>query len=679
MRLAGRMAGRSILLVLLLLPCAAPAITRYVDLYCPTPASPFTNWTTAATDIQSAINVSSAGDLILVSNGVYATGGAVVNGTLTNRVAITNAITVRSVNGPTNTSIVGGSGGEIPYNGLRCAYVGSNAQLIGFTLTNGHTHSLMEDSDQTRGGGAYCVSNAVISNCVIVGCSADVNVGGGVWGGIARDSIIAGNSAAYSGGGACQSVLERCNVFGNRTGWMGSGGGGFRSTATYCIFSNNWASIGGAAYECTIANSVIASNTADQGGSLRLCDVRNSLIVQNHGQLYAGAAHGSTLRNCTIVSNSVQESYVNASGGAQDCTLVNCILYGNTTAGSPNNYYGGTVNHCLVGVDPLFAGSDDFHLLVSSPGINAGVNESWMTSASDLDGVARILGGTVDIGCYEQARQASILPPAVTNPLPVQVGGFGMVRTTNTLLLVEGVKPTGVWVLVRSSSGGYVTNGIVQNAAGSNWSHQLAWNWSSDPDAKAFPYCCTTNGVATPVGLTGTTLRITSAGFGAPSLTLDDLPAISSLDPGNLPLGGMKGPHVIDWMWISNRTSSAALWFAAPEFPVSVWSSCPPVLVEGTNLLVVCGTNLFGDVACVTATVYCVPRCDLVTVSGTTRTIFGGIPTNKVYRWQMSSDMQPTNWIDCSGVFTAETASVVLTDNGVTNSRRFYRIVEVGP
>src|SRR5688572_33387074 len=84
--------------------CAA---IRYGNVANTTPLEPYTNWATAANVIQDAVDVAVAGDEVVITNGVYQIGGHAVDPRLKNRVAVTKALTVRSVNGPEVTVIRG--------------------------------------------------------------------------------------------------------------------------------------------------------------------------------------------------------------------------------------------------------------------------------------------------------------------------------------------------------------------------------------------------------------------------------------------------------------------------------------------------------------------------------------------------------------------------------------------
>src|SRR5216684_783737 len=175
---------------------SALATLRYVDVNSAAPVPPYSTWASAARTIQQAIDVALAGDEIVVTNGVYQTGGRVVDGAMTNRVAVTNALTLRSVNGPGVTVI---AGYQVPgaTNGdgaVRCVYLTSGAALIGFTLTNGATRASGDFNLEQSGGGVWCAAaSAVVSNCVLSGNSA--RSGGGASGGRLRKCTLAGNLA----------------------------------------------------------------------------------------------------------------------------------------------------------------------------------------------------------------------------------------------------------------------------------------------------------------------------------------------------------------------------------------------------------------------------------------------------------------------------------------------------
>jgi hypothetical protein len=66
----------------------AAAAVHYVDLNSPDPAPPYTSWASAARVIQDTVDAATAGDAVVVTNVIYATGRRAVYGSLTNRAAV---------------------------------------------------------------------------------------------------------------------------------------------------------------------------------------------------------------------------------------------------------------------------------------------------------------------------------------------------------------------------------------------------------------------------------------------------------------------------------------------------------------------------------------------------------------------------------------------------------------
>lgn len=349
---------------------SAPGATLYVDVNSTNPISPYADWSTAATNIQDAIVAATPGDTVLVTNGVYRSTGTLVSDGTTNGVAITNALTLESVNGPTVTLINGA-------NLMRCAYLVEGAALAGFTLTNGNA---------TYGGGVECASaSGMVSNCVIIANHAQFS-GGGVNQGNYFNCEIASNTAFLFGGGASASTLNNCTLAGNQESGSnyGGGGGAYNCTLNNCLLIGNNAAMaeaidyngGGGALSSTLDNSTLIGNsTASDGGGANNSILNNCTVISNSASWWGGGADSSTLINCTLIGNSAN----NSGGGVRFGTLNNCVLVGNK---APNKMGGGaykaTLTNCELLANSAYngggvaGGSLEGCIVISNSAINVG-------------------------------------------------------------------------------------------------------------------------------------------------------------------------------------------------------------------------------------------------------------------------------------------------------------------
>lgn len=437
------------------------------------PKAPYTKSKFAARTIQAAVDIARDGDLILVADGVYKTGGrtvgdVVVGGevigatVLTNRVVIKKTLTVKSINGPARTFILGQSDSTLNASSqaVRCVYLGSNAVMSGFTITNGTTTSSGSFLSDVAGGGVFCEStNSSISNCVFVGNSSSL-YGGGAFSGKISDCIFI-NNASQLGGGATASVLTRC-VFSNNVASYGggatshatvldsvvvsnrstfTGGGVFGSFLARCFLSKNVSDYaGGGASGGTLYQCLLTGNSSQSGGAASASRMDRCVISNNVASYYGGGIDSAFANQCLVISNRASagggayaSSFLNSvivgntaldiDGGSARGTAINSIIYYNVAPVNPNGLSYGLLWCCTPNLtpqdlncitnDPLFVDvtTGDFRLRPDSSCINSGRESQIVTTTNTTDfvGNPRVVGEATDIGLFEFQSPSSIL------------------------------------------------------------------------------------------------------------------------------------------------------------------------------------------------------------------------------------------------------------------------------
>lgn len=541
-----------------------------------------TNWATAKLTIQAAVDAAVDGETVWVSNGVYATGARAAGG-ITNRIAVTNAISLRSVNGP-EVTIIDGS------NQVRGVYMSTGVILDGFTVTRGGA---------ITGGGVYVSGSALVTNCTLVQNLA-TNGGGIAYGTVRNCRILQNSCIMYNGGcplggGAYGSAIYDSVIISNRVNQDGNGGGIFGGMASNCLIQMNSAYQGGGTAQSLAVGCQIIGNLARVGIGSYGGTNRNCLIAFNAGSnpfysCIGGGAAAATLLNCTVVSNTLGGSGSHG-GGADNCTISNSIIYYNSCTGGTGGF--SCVETVFPGLgnitnDPGFV--DGFHLPETSPCVDSGTNGDWTVDSLDLDGGPRIRNGRVDMGCYEQSRSSSLSPPSITIPVAVSAGETGCYRTTNSVIVVEGLKIAGTWTALSDARGLFMASGIQQEYSGTIWSNSQPFTEFQS----TFTYRSATNDEANPVGTDSTVLVITRAGTDTPGIMITSSPPVLFYSVTNIVLGGTNNPHVVETMWVTNDVTGESLFFPAPVYPDRAWLTPACVLVPGTNSFMVHGSNILG-------------------------------------------------------------------------------------
>ena len=321
------------------------------------------------------------------SNNSADRGGAINNGGPNGTVTVSESIF--------NNNSVSGSGGAIQAAGdtttvINSTFTGNSATissvgsggaiLAGFGTTN-IIDSTFSNNSARAGGAIYNTGmdtniNSTINMNGSTLSNNSANVGGGIYNLFGtfnmKDSILSGNSASGDAGGFLNGgklTINNSILSGNSAS---TDGGGIRNSDT-----------------ATIVNSTLSGNSASTGGgiyNLGIATVTNSVLWGNSSQI--------------VNTNSITVSYTGVEGGF--------VGAGNLNLSSGDDIF---VAPEPASNAPTIVG--DYHLTSTSMVINKGDNASVPTSiTTDIDGEARIMLGTVDMGADEWGFA---LPPQNAN------------------------------------------------------------------------------------------------------------------------------------------------------------------------------------------------------------------------------------------------------------------------
>lgn len=275
---------------------------------------------------------------------------------------------------------------------------------------------LISTSNSLRGGGIYCIGGSPII----------------------RNSIISNNTGARDGGGiSCfyTTGLEIENTAISFNSCLFDGG------AIYYNSTNT---------NMTVTNSLVNGNSAGKDGGGIYCagyDVRiyNSTITNNEATDEAGGIFITAMPQPVIVNTIISwnKNHGLFNSGSSYPSVINCNLFGNTNGNlhncGPSIGYNLKINNngdsCdmfeNIQIDPLFTdrNNHNYHLIASSPCIDAGINDSVFT-AFDLEGNPRLFdhnldGDTiVDIGTYEVIISPQCLNGGIIFTTQTQIDNF---------------------------------------------------------------------------------------------------------------------------------------------------------------------------------------------------------------------------------------------------------------
>ena len=249
------------------------------------------------------------------------------------------------------------------------------------------------------------------------------------------DATLSGTAVTVPSAASLDTVIDGFTIKNGKA----ASGGGINCTSSSATITNNKIMLNtvtsyGAGVFCSsstidMRNNVIQSNTASNGGGIylnyALGTVANNVITKNTATGAAGGGIVCGNSSAVIVNNTVAYNQSATRGGGINCvyyygSLSNNIVAFNSTgifnqSGTPAlrnncvynpsgaNYTGISAGTGDISVDPEFVNASimNYHILETSPCINAGYDNVVLADWVDIDGRPRLSGEHVDIGADE--------------------------------------------------------------------------------------------------------------------------------------------------------------------------------------------------------------------------------------------------------------------------------------